>query len=177
MAANTQGDPTIMWHVQQPATLRSPEAFASASVARLPFPTQLWQGLWSPWWPRLVRISILLLTDMLALLAAATVGYLLWARPVLQQSPALYADLLPLLWLFPLGYAGMGLYPGFGVGAVETLRRLSNCTTFAFLVLAAASFALKLPAHYSRMTFAIAWGASLATVPLWRFLVLSVASR
>jgi hypothetical protein len=27
------------------------------------------------------------------------------------------------------------------------------------------------------MTFAIVWGASLVTVPVWRFLVLSMASR
>ena len=72
---------------------------------------------------------------------------------------------------------GWGLYLGFGVGAVETLRRLSCCTSFAFLVLAAGSFALKLPPQYSRLSFAIAWGASLVTVPLWRFLVLSVASH
>jgi Undecaprenyl-phosphate galactose phosphotransferase WbaP len=84
---------------------------------------------------------------------------------------------MPLLLLFPLGYAGAGLYPGFGVGAVETLRRISYCTSFAFLVIAAASFVLKLPAHYSRMSFAIAWGASLVVVPLLRFLLLAVAKR
>jgi Undecaprenyl-phosphate galactose phosphotransferase WbaP len=115
--------------------------------------------------------------DMLALCTAACLGYFVWVKPILQQSPALYADLLPFLWLFPLGYMALGLYPGFGVGAVETLRRLSCCTSFAFLVLAAASFALQWPPHYSRMTFAIAWVTSLVTVPMWRFLVLSIASR
>ena len=114
---------------------------------------------------------------MLALCTAACLGYFVWVRPILQQSPAIYVDLLPFLWLFPLGYMAMGLYPGFGVGAVETLRRLSCCTSFAFLVLAAASFVLKWPPHYSRMTFAIAWGTSLVTVPVWRFLVLSMVSR
>jgi Undecaprenyl-phosphate galactose phosphotransferase WbaP len=84
---------------------------------------------------------------------------------------------MPLLLLFPLGYAGAGLYPGFGVGAVETLRRISYCTSFEFLVLAAASFVLKLPAQYSRMSFAIAWIASLAVVPILRFLLLVVAKR
>jgi Undecaprenyl-phosphate galactose phosphotransferase WbaP len=166
-----------MWHGQQPATLSNQEASTSASIASLPLPTQRWQRLWSPPWSRLARVGLLLLSDMLALLAAAAVGYLLWAGSVLEQSPEIYTDLLPLLSLFPLGYAGMGLYPGFGVGAVETLRRLSYCTSFAFLVLAAASFALKLPPHYSRMTFAIAWGISLITVPLGRFLMLSVVSR
>src|SRR5918992_577051 len=137
-----------MWYVQQPPTLKNREPAASSSVASLLSLTLHWQRLRSPWWLHVARIGILLLTD-----------------------------LLPLLWLFPLGYAGMGLYPGFGVGAAETLRRLSYCTSFAFLVLAAGSFALKLPHYYSRMTFAIVWGTSLAFVPLWRFLVLSVACR
>ena len=166
-----------MWHVQHSVTLSKGEAPASAAVAGLLLPSLLWQGIRSHWWSRMARVGILLLTDILALVAAAAVGYLLWAQPVLQQSPALYTDLLPLLWLFPLGYAGIGLYPGFGVGAVETLRRFSYCTSFAFLMLAASSFALKLPPDYSRMTFVIAWWASLFTVPLWRFLVLSVVSR
>jgi len=63
------------------------------------------------------------------------------------------------------------------VGAVETLRRLSYCTSFAFLVIAAANFVLKLPSVYSRMGFAVAWGASLISVPLMRFLVLGVVCR
>ena len=118
-----------------------------------------------------------MLADIVALLMATYLGYLLWVGPVLHQSGAAYVNLVPLLWLFPLGYAGAGLYPGFGVGAVETLRRLSGCTSFAFLIIAAANFALKLPSVYSRMGFAVAWGASLISVPLVRFFVLGVVSR
>jgi Undecaprenyl-phosphate galactose phosphotransferase WbaP len=124
-----------------------------------------------------VRVAVLLLTDMVALLTAVSLGYLLWAGPVLRQPASVYVDLIPLLLLFPLGYAGAGLYPGFGVGAVETMRRLSCCTSFAFLVIASVSFALKLPPHLSRMGFAIAWSASLVLLPLLRFLVLSAVSR
>src|SRR5918994_6548978 len=105
-----------MWDVQQPPALKNREPAASSSVASLLSPGTLhWQGQRSPWWPRVARMGILLVTDILALLAAGAVGYLLWARPVSQHSPELYTDLLPLLWLFPLGYAGMGLYPGFGI--------------------------------------------------------------
>jgi hypothetical protein len=108
---------------------------------------------------------------------AVSVGYLLWARLVLDLPLSLYTELMPLLLLFPLGYDGAGLYPGFGIGAEEILRRLSYCTSFAFLVLAAASFVLKLLGHYWRMSFAIAWGASLVIVPLLRFLLLAVGKR
>lgn len=175
--STTEGELAIMTQAEQPTMLSNREVAPSAAIASLPPPPLVWQELWTRWWLRMARIGILLSTDILALCAAAAVGYLLWARPVLQQPSTLYADLLPVLGLFPLGYAGMGLYPGFGVGAAETLRRLSYCTSFAFLVLAAGSFVLKLPPQYSRMTFAIAWGASLVFVPLSRFLALSVVSR
>ena len=166
-----------MQHILPPSPLGRQEIPSRVSPGTLASPTLRWQGLWARWWPRLARISVLMAADMLALCTAACVGYFVWVKPILQQSPVLYADLLSFLWLFPLGYMAMGLYPGFGVGAVETLRRLSCCTSFTFLVLAAASFVLKWPSHYSRMTFAIAWATSLVTVPVWRFLVLSMASR
>jgi Undecaprenyl-phosphate galactose phosphotransferase WbaP len=173
----THSDPATIRQELPSAVPRDRQRTASATTAILPWPKVPWPGLWSPHWPRGARIGILLLSDLLALVTAASLSYLLWARSVLHQPPELYTALLPLLCLFPLGYAGMGLYPGFGVGAVETLRRLSYCTSFAFLVLAGASFALKLPSHYSRMTFVIAWGMSLVLVPLWRFLTLSIARR
>ena len=156
-------------------TLTDKEVSVASNVTSLP--AVVWQTTWPRWWPQLARVAVLLLVDVAALLAAASLGYLVWARPVLDQPLSLYVGLIPLLCLFPLGYAGSGLYPGFGVGAVETLRRLSCCTSFAFLVLAAASFALKLPSHYSRMTFIITLGACLIFVPLLRFFVLSIVSR
>jgi Undecaprenyl-phosphate galactose phosphotransferase WbaP len=119
----------------------------------------------------------LFLIDMIALLLAACLGYLLWAGLVLRQSPSIYVDLVPLFLLVPLGYAWAGLYPGFGLGAVETLRRTFYCTSFAFLVQAASGFVLKLPHDYSRISFALAWGASLVSVPLLRYLVLALANR
>jgi len=126
---------------------------------------------------RLARVALLAATDMGALLVAGAAAYVLWALPVKQQSIALYAGLTPLLLLFILGYAQAGLYPGFGLGPVETLRRLSYVTAFGFLVLAAFSFALKLDPLYSRVTFAIAFVLSLAAVPLGRTLVLGWAQR
>jgi Undecaprenyl-phosphate galactose phosphotransferase WbaP len=87
----------------------------------------------------------------------------------------MYLDLLPLVGLFIAGYARAGLYPGLGLGPVETLRRLSFVTTFGFLVLAAFSFALKLPHLYSRVTFLLAFVLSLALVPLGRLALFSAA--
>ena len=86
-----------------------------------------------------VRNAVLFSCDVTALLISATLGYLAWARGFLQQPASLYVGLLPLFCLFPLSYAAVGLYPGFGLGAVETVKRLSRSTTISFLVLAAAS--------------------------------------
>ncbi len=149
------------------------EDSAALEDAILPVSTTVWKTLW----PRVARVAVLVLTDLVALLAAASLGYLLWAQPVLHQSISLYIGLIPLILIYPLGYAGAALYPGFGIGAVETLKRLSYCTFLAFLALAAAVFVLKLSPRFSRMTFTIAGGAALIFVPLLRFLVLSLVNK
>ena len=93
---------------------------------------------------RAARIAVLCAADLSALIGAAALAYLLWALPARGQSLALYLQLAPLISLFVFGYAQAGLYPGFGLGPVEILRRLSYVTAFGFLILAAFSFALRL---------------------------------
>jgi len=124
---------------------------------------------------RFGRLAVLVATDVTALLFSGFSAYLLWALPMKQQPIGIYLGLAPLLSLFILGYAQAGLYPGFGLGPVETLRRLSYVTGFGYLVLAAFSFALKLDPLYSRATFAIALGLSLGALPLGRSLVSDIA--
>jgi Undecaprenyl-phosphate galactose phosphotransferase WbaP len=122
----------------------------------------------------LARNSVLLFCDLSALLMALMLGYAVWAEAILHQPTSQYLSLLPLLCLFPLAYAAAGLYPGFGLGAVEILRRLFYCTSISFLGVAAASFALKADPTFSRMTFAIAWAGALVIVPVCRLLMLSI---
>ena len=127
---------------------------------------------------RVARIGVLAATDASALLLAGLAAYLLWALPARRQPLGLYLEIAPLLSVFLAGYAQAGLYPGFGVGPVETLRRLSYATTFGFLVLAAFSFALKVsPVYYSRVTFTIAFACSLVLVPVTRALIVQWARR
>ena len=125
---------------------------------------------------RAVRLVVLAGVDLLALTLAGALAYLVWALPARGQSAEMYVELLPLVGLFLAGYARAGLYPGLGLGPIETLRRLSTVTSFGFLVLAAFSFALKLPHLYSRVTFLLAFVLSLALVPLGR-LALFYAAR
>ena len=122
-------------------------------------------------------MTLLATADAVALACAAVGAYLFWALPMREQSPGLYLQLAPLLVLFVAGYARAGLYPGFGLGPVEVLRRLSYVTAFGFLVLAAFSFALKLPPLYSRVTFTMALAFSLVAVPVMRAIVSALARR
>src|SRR5260370_29312 len=79
------------------------------------------------------RFSVMFLSVPIALSSAAVFGYFTSARMILHQPGSAYLPLLPLISLFPLTYAAGGLYPGFGLGAVETLRRLFYYTTISFL--------------------------------------------
>ncbi len=133
--------------------------------------------LGSPTGVRVARGAVLAATDAAAIALAALLAILAWALPVRQQPSQLYLELWPLVGLFTLAFATAGLYPGFGLGAVETIRRLTLRSSFIFIVLAAGSFALKTPHQYSRVTFGLAWAASLVLLPLARFSVLAVLSR
>jgi Undecaprenyl-phosphate galactose phosphotransferase WbaP len=109
-----------------------------------------------------------LVTDAVALTLAGILAYVLWARPVHGQSLGLYLPAAPLLVGIVLAYAQAGLYPGFGLGAVEALRRYWLVTATAFLAMAGLVFALKLEDRYSRVTLALALLLSLVLVPLGR---------
>ncbi len=130
-----------------------------------------------PRWAPTVRMLVLMLVDAVGLVFSGAVAYLVWARPVHGQPPSLYLPLLPLILVFLAGYWRGGLYPGFAIGGVETLRGLVVRTSFIFMSLAAGVFALKLPHDYSRVSFAIAWLSALVLLPLLRYGVLGLLRR
>jgi Undecaprenyl-phosphate galactose phosphotransferase WbaP len=123
------------------------------------------------------RVAILAAADVVALLLAGGIAYLLWARPVHGQSLAFYLPAAPITLLMALAYGQGGLYPGFGLGPVETLRRYSLVTLSSFLVMMALVFAFQLEHVYSRVTVAIALVLSLVLVPLLRGLTLRAGRR
>lgn len=125
-------------------------------------------------WAAAARVATLALSDAVALFIAGTVAFLAWAEPVRNQDPGLYLGLAPVLALVLLGYAQAGLYPGFGLGPVETLRRYSLTSTIAFVGFAALTFALKTPEVYSRVTIALMYFLSLVLVPALRHLTVTL---
>lgn len=126
---------------------------------------------------RLGRSILLVASDAIAVALSGVLAYWSWAAPVRHQPADLYLRLWPLLALFLVAYWRNGLYPGFGLGGVEILRRLSLGTSFVFLFLAGLDFVFKLPQVYSRMTVALAWSFALMLVPLGRLGLLSAARR
>lgn len=126
----------------------------------------------TPSWSEPARVAVLVALDLAALVLAFSFAVGSYARLVLHQPITIYLHLSPLIILFPLSYALGGLYPGFGIGPVETLRQLSLRSSFVFVALATGTFVLKLPQAYSRVTFGIAWFCALLVVPLARFLTL-----
>jgi Undecaprenyl-phosphate galactose phosphotransferase WbaP len=120
---------------------------------------------------------ILFAGDATALLASVAIAFFGWAHYLLGQSLWLYSDLIPVLMVFPLIYAASGLYPGFGLGAPEIIRRLTAGTSLGYIILAGATFIAKIPPEHSRATFGIAWILTLGALPMGRFLALAGARR
>ncbi len=131
----------------------------------------------APAFAGMARVLLLAAADGLALLLAGAAAFLLWAHAVRHQPASVYLPVAPVVLLVILGYAQAGLYPGFGLGPVEKLRRYSLVTATAFLALAALTFALKLPAQYSRVTLTLAMVLSFFVVPAMRWAAQRIGRR
>ena len=126
---------------------------------------------------RFARALIMMTSDTLALASAWTIAYFLWPFLIRGQTALVYFKLWVFIPVFLLSYAFGGLYPGFGIGAVETLRRLTLRTSFIFIAMASTSFVFRVPHHYARMGYVIAFLMSLFLVTLFRFILLAGARR
>ncbi len=128
---------------------------------------------------RWARVLALVVTDLTSLFLSGSLAYLLWALPVHGvegQPPALFLRLSPFLFAFVAAYGLSGLYPGIGLGPVETLRRTSLATVVTFLVLSAVNYAVKSPYLYSRVTLGLTLAFALVAVPLSRIALRAVAA-
>jgi Undecaprenyl-phosphate galactose phosphotransferase WbaP len=85
--------------------------------------------------------------------------------------PSLYLQLWPVLGLFILAYATVGLYPGVAISPVDELRWVSLSTTLIYLVLGSAIFLRREGEVYSRGIFLAAWVLSVLLVLSARWLI------
>jgi Undecaprenyl-phosphate galactose phosphotransferase WbaP len=119
-------------------------------------------------WPTL---AIMIVTDLVALCSAVFLS--VYVRLVLegQFHPSLYWQLWPVLALFVLGYATVGLYPGVAISPVDEMRWLSITTTLIYLVLGSVIFLRREGEVYSRGVFITAWLLSMLLVLVGRVVV------
>jgi Undecaprenyl-phosphate galactose phosphotransferase WbaP len=113
---------------------------------------------------------ILLASDLLALTLAASLSFEVSRRVGIEInllfSP--YNQMQPSLLLFPITFFMLGLYPAFGFGAPEELRRLSYGTALTYLVLASSTFFIRGGEEFSRTIFLLLIFFSLCFLPLFR---------
>ncbi len=90
-----------------------------------------------------------------------------------HTSPMIYWQFWPLLGLFVLAYATVGLYPGVAISPIDELRWISIATTLIYLVLGSAIFLFQELSLFSRSIFLLAWVFSLLLVHVSRAIVRS----
>jgi Undecaprenyl-phosphate galactose phosphotransferase WbaP len=119
----------------------------------------------------LPTIVFMIGSDLMALSVAGLLSIYLRLFFDGRFHPSLYLQLYPVLGLFILAYATVGLYPGVAVSPVDELRWTSMTTTLIYLALGAAVFLFREAEVYSRGVFLMAWAFSLILVQLNRALV------
>jgi len=123
---------------------------------------------------------LLVLADALALEASLLLAYLVrQALGFLFPAEVPLEGLAPLalaLLLFPLGYGLAGLYPGYGLPAVERMRRKVQVTFLLYLALIAWNWLFS-QEDWSRSVLLMAMGFSLVLVPLGGTLVRELLAR
>jgi Undecaprenyl-phosphate galactose phosphotransferase WbaP len=114
-------------------------------------------------------IACLIAGDILALAlsGAITIVLKLWFTGHLE-SWQLYVRLIPLLPVFLLVYASIGLYSGVSLGSPEELRRLTLSSTLVSILLAVSTLSLRGTGTVFTYTMAAALLLSMILVPLER---------
>lgn len=120
---------------------------------------------------------VMLVSDSTMVLVCLLASF--WIRYLYDQSLIweLYLPLWPIILLFPVVYALVGLYPGVGIIPPEELRRLTYASSLVFIVIGASTFMYRSEAEYSRGAFIFAWLLVLLAVPLSRALVRELFAR
>jgi Undecaprenyl-phosphate galactose phosphotransferase WbaP len=142
-------------------------------LSEKPLPLNLRRVPVYPW----QQVLVLVAADLLGLGLAAVVTVL--GRWLLggEFIPSLYWQWWPMLGLFIVSYAIVGLYPGIAISPVDELRWLSLSTTLIYMVVGSAIFLSRSDEVYSRLIFLIAWAASLLVVPIARGLARTLFAR
>lgn len=125
-------------------------------------------GLW--------RMIALVGSDAAALLLCG-VGVCTLSTGAAPLSNARCASVAALIPLFLLAYGIGGLYPGFGVSAIQLIRTVARQTSLVFMAIIGSSLALPVEGDVPWTLLTLWWLAAMLVVPLMRRQVSLVAAR
>ncbi len=127
----------------------------------------------------LLVMGLLCLGDLLAIVFSASLTFELFRRFGVDANLLFdpYRRITPAIFLFPVAYAMYGLYPAYGLGAVEELRRLSITTFFIYLVLFASTFFFRGGDAVSRVIFLVLVFVNINLVVLTRAAIRELFAR
>lgn len=92
-------------------------------------------------------------------------------------SPAQSRGLTALIPLFLIAYAIAGLYPGFGVSAIQLIRTVARQTSLVFLVIIGSTVVVPSGGEVPWRILVLWWLSALVVVPLMRRQVSALAAR
>lgn len=115
-----------------------------------------------------LNVWIILISDLCALVLSCVLAYLVRLTHAGLLPLGLYLDFAPLLIIFPLLFAFMGLYPGFFTHPAEELKKCFLGASAGFLILASAFFLTKQGDSFSRAFILMAWFFSIILIPFFR---------
>jgi Undecaprenyl-phosphate galactose phosphotransferase WbaP len=126
---------------------------------------------------RLSTFSALLLTDLFALLLAASgalVARYAWTGEMVQPRQF---DGAAMMGLFVVVFGAFGLYPGIALNPVDEFRRVLKATTLAYLLAIGGSYLVKEAGEYSRLTVVAAWFLTVVLATVLRGLTRAVCAK
>ena len=88
-----------------------------------------------------------------------------------------YASLIPIIFIFIIAYAFIGLYSVVGQSPIITLRLIIVATSLVFLFLSSYTFYFQKINVYSRGIILVSWILSLLFVPFFRSSIIKLLSR
>lgn len=127
-------------------------------------------------WPTIVTM---ILADVMGLMVSSIIAVYvgLWLDRTGLIEPSLYWQLWPIMGLFILAYATVGLYPGVAISPIDELRWISVSTSLVYLVLQSIMFFFREGEIFSRVVFVFAWMLSLVLVHVSRAICRSLFAR
>jgi hypothetical protein len=123
-------------------------------------------------WRQRLNVALLVLSDVLVALLVLEVAALfqsIWGQGTL--SPAAIATTVPAVAMWVGLRALMGLYPGYGLDAVEEVRRHTYATLAALAALAIFVVGFRISGTLSRSLLVLFFSGLLILVPFTRYWV------